>query len=364
MISKDLFIINIQLFAEEKTEKATPKKKEDVRKRGQVVKSIEINSAFVILSSFFGLMMFGKYINTNIEKIFNTYISMGYDVDGFYTKSNICNLCNELIIKMILTCAPIFLFILLTGITVNFMQVGFLFTSKAIAPKLSRLNPVEGFKRIFSMKGIVEFLKSLIKISVIAGIAYSIMSKKINEVPNLMLLDVNSAVIYFCRVIFDIAIKSGLALAGLGVLDFIYNWWEHQKNIRMTKQEVKDEYKQMEGDPKIRAKIREKQRQIGMRRMMQNVPKADVVITNPTHYAVALKYDQNENNAPVVLAKGEGYIALKIKEIAKKENIHIVENKIIAQALYKTTEVGQEIPPELYQAVAEILAYIYRLKNS
>jgi|LSQX01.1.fsa_nt_gb flagellar biosynthetic protein FlhB len=361
MINKSLFIIDIQLFAEEKTEKATPKRKKDVRERGQVVKSVEINSALIVLSSFFALMIFGEYIYKGIKGIFDLYISIGSSVEGFYTKSNIHNISIDLIVRMLLICAPLFLIILFTGLIVNYLQVGFLYTTKAITPKISKINPIEGFKRIFSIKGVVELLKSMLKIIVIGSIAYNIMSKKVGDLPLLITMDIYSVVIHFGGVIIDIAIKSGLALIGLGIFDYVFNWWEHQKNIRMTKQEVKDEYKQMEGDPKVRAKIREKQRKISMRRMMQSIPKADVVITNPTHYAVAIKYDQDEGDAPVVLAKGEGFIALKIKEIAKKENVQIIENKVVAQALYKTTEIGQEIPPELYQAVAEILAYIYRM---
>jgi flagellar biosynthetic protein FlhB len=230
--------------------------------------------------------------------------------------------------------------------------------------KLNRLNPLSGLKRIFSVRSLTELIKSIFKIVVVGIIGFSYLKGEVVNMLKTMDMDVVSIAAYIGVTATNVAIRMCIALLILGVLDYGYQWWEYEKNLRMTKQEIKEEYKQTEGNPEIKSKIKQKQRQISLRRMMQSVPEADVVITNPTHYAVAIKYDIKISDAPVVLAKGQDYMALKIKEKAKENGIEIVENKSLARALYSTVEIGEKIPPDLYQAVAEVLAFVYGLKNS
>jgi flagellar biosynthetic protein FlhB len=259
---------------------------------------------------------------------------------------------------------PIFAVAFLTGLITGYSQVGFLFTTKTLQIKLNRLNPLSGLKRIFSVRSLTELIKSIFKIVVVGIIGFSYLKGEVVNMLKTMDMDVVSIAAYIGVTATNVAIRMCIALLVLGVLDYGYQWWEYEKNIRMTKQEIKEEYKQTEGNPEIKSKIKQKQRQISLRRMMQSVPEADVVITNPTHYAVAIKYDIKISDAPVVLAKGQDYMALKIKEKAKENGIEIVENKSLARALYSTVEIGEKIPPDLYQAVAEVLAFVYGLKNS
>jgi flagellar biosynthetic protein FlhB len=225
------------------------------------------------------------------------------------------------------------------------------------------MNPLSGLKKMVSAKSLVELIKSVVKIVIIGLVVNDVFKAKAKEVPALMTHDLNSSLKYMIDTSMDIAFRVGIFLAIYAAGDYFYQWWEYEKNLRMTKQEVKEEYKQMEGDPKIKGQIRQKQRQMGMMRMMQAVPSADVVITNPTHYAIALKYDQKVSRAPVVVAKGKDAIALRIKEKAKESNVQMVENRPLAQALYVSTDIGEAIPEDLYKAVAEILAQVYKLKK-
>jgi flagellar biosynthetic protein FlhB len=206
-------------------------------------------------------------------------------------------------------------------------------------------------------------IKSIIKIIIVSFVAYSYLSSQVTEVLNLMDEDLLDISVFIGTAAFSVAIRICIALIILGALDYIYQRYDYEKSLRMTKQEIKDEYKQIEGNPEIKSKIKQKQRQISMRRMMQDVSKADVVITNPTHFAVALKYDAEKGSAPIVTAKGQDYIALRIKQIARENKVEIVENKQLARTIYSTVDIGEAIPAELYQAVAEILAFVYSLKN-
>lgn len=258
---------------------------------------------------------------------------------------------------------PVVGFAMLGGLIASYAQVGFLFTVEPMAFKFERINPVEGFKRLFSIRSFVEAMKSVAKILVIGYAAYSVYKSEFTRFPYLIDMDIRSSLAYLGQLILRLAFKVALYLIILAVIDYLYQRWQHNKSLKMEKQEVKDEFKQQEGDPQIRSKIKQKQREVSMRRMMQELPKADVVITNPTHFAVALKYDAAVMSAPTVIAKGQDRIALKIKELATEHNITIVENKPLAQALYKTTEIGDIIPADLYQAAAEVLAFVYKLKG-
>jgi len=347
----------------ERTEKATPKRRRDARKKGQVVKSVELTAAVVLLMIYLGFSAFGPFIMANLksfmrEFVSGTYFSLGDNFGENYTRIYL------IILKyFVIICGPILAIALFGGMLLNYLQVGFLFEPSLLAMKFSKINPLNGFRRIFSLRSLVTLLQSSLKLALVAAVVYKEFEKNFVTMTNLINLNIDESVSVMISLISTILWKSGLTLFILGVIDYGYLRWEHERELRMTKQEVKEEYKLLEGDPKIKSRIKTVQRQISMRRMMQHVPTADVVITNPTHYAVALIYDEKTHNAPVVVAKGQDYVALKIKEIAKEHGVYIEENKPLAQSLYKMCDIGQEIPSELYQAVAEILAFVYSLKK-
>lgn len=356
------FIINLQLFAEEKTEKATPKRRREAREKGQVLQSKEISSAIVIIASFFSLKLLGPYMFERLLSFSNSFYKEYFSNLGLLSTGDITILMMRFIAVVAIIAGPITVIILILGVSSSYLQTGFLFTTKTLEMKLSRLNPIEGFKRLFSKRALVELIKCIFKVTVVGYLIYSYTIKEIYNIFKLLDLNIESIVTYIGSTVVNVGIRCGVALLVLSVFDYGYQWWEYEKNLRMTKQEVKEEFKQTEGNPQIKSKIREKQRQMAMRRMMQDVPKADVVITNPTHYAIALKYDKDKFSAPYVLAKGVDLVAQNIKDIAKKHGVPTVENRPLAQTLYNTVEIGEMIPEELYQAVAEVLAYIYSLK--
>jgi flagellar biosynthetic protein FlhB len=230
-------------------------------------------------------------------------------------------------------------------------------------PNLNKLNPLEGFKRLFSKTAFVELVKSIFKIGIIGYVIYDYLKGNIEVVPELLNMNIESSAVFIGNTIINIGIRAAAVLLILSIFDYAYQIWDYEKSIRMSKQEIRDEYKEIEGNPQIKSKIKEKQRQLALRRMMAEVPNADVIITNPTHFAVAVRYDANASDAPQVIAKGKDLIAQKIKETAKENKVPIVENKPLAQALYKSVEIGENIPSELYKAVAEVLAYVYSLRD-
>lgn len=355
--------MDLQLFAGEKTEKATLKKRRDARERGQVFRSMEINSAIVLLASFTMLKIIFPTILENLQKTYIGFLDGSISIDQAFSYEGIRKLGMNVGWSIAVTIGPFLLVTMVAGLVANYGQVGFLFTTKTLNPNLSRINPLEGFKRIFSKRTLVEFAKSIIKLAIIGGVVYTEMKKSFGQITLWYAVDIWRGVSLIGDNAYSIALKTAIILLVFAVLDFGYQWWQYEVDLRMTKQEIKDEYKLMEGDPQVRSRIRGKQRELGMRRMMQEIPKADVVITNPTHYAVALSYDPDKHDAPVVIAKGQDYMALKIKEIARKNNVVITENKPLAQALYHSTDVGQGIPAELFHAVAEVLAFVYDLKG-
>ena len=246
---------------------------------------------------------------------------------------------------------------------VTVYQVGWKVTAKPMEPKLSKFNPINGFKRIFSKDSLFELLKSVIKVGVIAYVAYTNLVEEADNLFVLYEISLNQAIALVGNIIIEFGIEISIVFIVIGIIDYMYQKWKFGEDMKMTKQEVKDEYKNTEGDPQIKGRIRQKMREASQRRMMQDVPKADVVITNPTHFAVAIKYDAEVSKAPIVVAKGEDYLAQKIKEVARENNVEIVENKPLARMLYHNVDIGAEIPPELYQAVAEVLAMVYHMKN-
>lgn len=361
---QSLVKINLQFFAgDEKTEKATPKRRREAREKGQIFQSKEVNSAIIILSGFFILKVIGGYI---LDKLINvtSIIYDNYILDSsLFTIQGINLLTIRVLSIVAIIIGPIVGVLFISGLVVNYAQVGFLFTTKTLEIKLNRLNPIEGFKRILSKRSLMELLKSFIKIFIIGYTIYSYVINQIDIIFNVIDMSIGSIVKNIGNLIVNIGLRAGGVLIILAAFDYAYQWWDYEKNLKMSKQEIKEEFKQTEGNPQIKSKIKEKQRQIAMRRMMQDVPKADVIITNPTHYAIALKYDKEKYSAPYLLAKGKDLVAQNIKKVAIENNVPIVENKPLAQMLYKNVEINEVIPEELYQAVAEVLAYVYSLKG-
>ena len=266
-------------------------------------------------------------------------------------------------LKSLIIMLPFMAFGFVVTLLVSIVQVGWKVSTKPVKPELSKLNPLNGFKRIFSKDSLFELVKSILKIVIIIYIAYTSIKDNANDLFALYDLGLNRAVALVGTLIINTGIKISIVYLVIGLADFIYQKHKFNEDMKMTKQEVKDEYKNTEGDPQIKGRQRRKMQEVSQKRMMQDVPKADVVITNPTHFAVALKYEAEVSSAPVVLAKGEDYLAQKIKEVARENKIEIVENKPLARMLYHNVDVGAEIPPELYQAVAEVLAAVYKAKN-
>lgn len=353
--------LNLQLFAGEKTEKATPRRRKKARQAGQVLKSAELTSAVVLLAGFLALFF-------SLPLMVEEWYRFSYYLFQFSPGKELnANAVQRLFLeatwagtKMIL---PLVGAVMVSGLVANYAQVGFLFTVEPLLPKLDRINPVQGFRRIFSWRSLGELVKSLLKVALFSYLIYRSLVKYTGGLLALPDNNIGNSTVFLGRCLFTLGIQVGVALLALGILDYFFQKWQYERSLRMTKQEVKEELKETEGDPRIRSRIRERQRQMARRRMMQEVPKADVVITNPVHLAVALKYDGQTMAAPVVVAKGQGLLAEKIKEIARQHGVVIVENKPLARALYQSVEVGEEIPPDLYQAVAEVLAFVYRLKK-
>jgi len=322
-----------------------------------------MTSAIVLLSIFLTLKIAGSFMYEQLYLNFKIAYTDLAQVPDLYTLQGIRKMFIETVLQFLKIVAPVFAIAFLASLATSYAQVGFLFTTKTLAFKFNRINPINGFKRLFSLRSVMELFKSILKIAIVGYIAYSYFSGEAVNMLKTMDMDVISIAVYICSTAINIAIRMCIALLILGVLDYGYQWWEYEKSLKMTKQEVKQEYKESEGNPEIKGKIKQKQRQIALRRMLQDVPKADVVITNPTHFAVAIKYDPKVADAPLVIAKGQDYMALRIKEIAKENKVEIVENKQLARTLYSTVEIGEKIPPELFQAVAEVLAFVYSLKN-
>ena len=362
---------NLTFFADgpggEKTEPATDKKKSDARKEGQVAKSREIGNAFGLLGAF---VLIKVWIGNLGESLINMFRLVYDDIpeyiknyDGYVNETSISALFFELFLQLLLIMAPF----LLTGFAIAFIcdvvQVKWAPTTKPLAPKFSKMNPISGFKKIFSKNALVELVKSILKLGIIIWVCYSYLKKNANGLFLLYGMSLNQAIGNVGTMLVDMGLRISAAYLVIAFADYAYQKWKYLDDLKMTKQEIKDEYKQQEGDPQIKGKIRQRMREVSQRRMMQNLPKADVVITNPTHFAVAIMYDADNYEAPVVVAKGEDYLALKIKEKAREYSIEIVENKPLARTLYANVEVGEMIPPELYQSVAEVLAFVYHLKG-
>lgn len=374
MLSKEkekfllLLPMNLQFFADEggadKTEEATPKKLSDARKEGQVAKSQELITAVMLLALFLILKIVVGYIGESFLECFSEVYQTFevYAVDSF-SVSIAAGFLKDTLLDILLICLPMFTVAFVVAFVINVVQVKWQVSGKPMQPKLSKFNPIKGFKRIFSKDKIFELIKSVAKIALIFYVAYSELKDEAGAVVALYDFSLNQAVIYVGEFIINLGIKLSVFYLILGVVDYIYQKLKFKKDLMMSKQEVKDEYKQQEGDPNVKGKIKSKMREVSQRRMMQKLPEADVVITNPTHFACAIKYDKEVSEAPVLIAKGADFLAQKIKEVAREHDVPIVENKPLARMLYYNVDLESEIPRELYQMTAEVLAYVYKLKN-
>lgn len=365
-----IFRLNLQLFAKdgpggEKTEPATHKKLDDARKEGQVAKSKEIINAVFLVIIFYMLQFTIGNIGNGLLEVFNGMYSLipNYTDRESITVSTATAIFEEAIWKFLLIIAPILIIAIFVGFIGNVAQVKWKPTAKPMAPKFSKINPIAGFKRIFSLQSIVNLIKSIAIVIICLYIVYTELMDNFNGILNIYEISLESGIILSGELVFGVATKISFLYLIVGIIDLVYQRRKFREDMKMTKQEVKEEYKNTEGDPTIKQHQRRRMREASQRRMMQKLPEADVVITNPTHYAVAIKYDLQIADAPVVLAKGEDYLAMKIKEAAKENDIEIVENKPLARAIYSSVDVGEKIPQELYQAVAEVLAYVYGIKN-
>jgi len=345
---------------QERTEKATAKRRDDFRKKGQVAQSKELGSA-ALMSSFLLLWFFyGQFLWDRLALLVAELwqASATFEI----TPPAIVHLTAYILQKVGLLLAPILLLVLVVGFLSTFLQIGWLFTTRPLVPDFAKLDPIKGAAKFFSKRSLVEVVKSLAKMLLVGFVAYKTFSNEFEDALHLVDMEVAATLYYVCRVVVLVLLKSCAVLIVLGLLDFGFVRWEMEQKMRMTKQELREEFRDTEGDPHLKARIRSIQQQMARKRMMAEVPKADVVITNPTHIAVALIYKRGEMDAPRVVAKGADHLAQRIREIARENKIPIVENPPVARALHKV-DLGTAVPEELFRAVAEILAYIYRLNK-
>lgn len=346
--------------ADDKTEEATPKKKSDARKKGQVPRSKEVGLALTLLATTLVLAIFGGYavngLGANIAEIFNNYLNMSLTYDSVQKVLLIS------VWRIALIFLPIVLPIMAMGVISSFIQTGAMFTTEPLKPDFKKLSPIGGFKKMFSVKTVAELFKDIIIISIVGYVGFKFV--KDNYLTIIMAGNASVPGVFneLGTLTVSIFFRITIVLITIAIIDYVFQRYQFNKDLRMTKQEIKEEYKQEEGDPQIKSKIRQKQREMAMRRMMQEVPKATVVVTNPTHLAVAIKYEEGQN-APIVVAKGADNLALKIKEKASENKVPIIENKPLARMLYSQVELDQEIPMDMYQAVAEILALVFKIKR-
>lgn len=354
--------LDIQFFAEEKSEPATPRKRQKAREEGQVTKSQDLTAAVVIASGLLGILVFGGFFFAHLEGFFQGL--MGYIRDpSMWGEEWLLLPFWRSLGAYFLVWLPLGLVCGLSALGLLAYQVGFLFTSKPLVPNFDRMNPASGLKKMFSGRSVVEMMKGVLKAGILIFMLYGALKNDLAVLVGAIAQPFQQGLGVVMWRVWVLSMKMTLMLLVLGLFDYAYQRWEFERSIRMSKQEIKEEYKQMEGDPLIKRRIRQRQRELAQRRMMADVPKADVVITNPTHVAVALSYDRRISDAPVLLAKGQGVIAQRIRGVAEESQVPIVQNPPLARAIYSQVEIGEEIPEGLYKAVAEVLAFVYRLRG-
>lgn len=346
-----------------KTEKATPKKRRDERKKGNVFLSQDAVAVVTLLGSFGAFWLLAGRIGDQLAG----YMRFCFTKVDLAGGLGIGDILHELVMQalglLVRSVLPITLVTALCAVVATFAQTRLLVSGELMKPKFSRINPLEGFKRLFSLKSVINALKGLLKICILMIIVYMSIDGMFHESAKYLYVDLRASASHLFSEGMSMIVKIGIAFIALAALDFMYQWWDYERNLRMSKQEIKEEYKQTEGDPQIKGKIKEMQRKRAQSRMMQQVPQADVVIRNPTHFAVALRYKPEQDAAPIVLAKGMDELALRIVKVAEEHKIPTIENVPLARALYADAELDQEIPPELYNPVAEVLVYIFRLNE-
>jgi flagellar biosynthetic protein FlhB len=346
---------------QERTEEGTPKRREEAREKGRVARSREVSSvaglAACLIYFYFNATGLLEKITAIMTSTFRSAGRVPISID------NVQILLTGLLFKVFVLLMPIFIVVFVVGIFANVIQVGALFSPSAIQPELSKIDPLKGLQRLFSMNSFVEFIKNILKMLIIGIVSYLVIKNEINGFLPLAEQTVWEILLYLGKITFKILLTTCWILIILAILDYVYQRWEYEKGLRMSRQEIKEEFKNSDGDPAIKARIKRLQREMSRKRMMAAVPKADVIITNPTHLAVAVRYDQDTGIAPCVVAKGADFIAEKIRNIGRENNIPIVENKPLAQVLYKMVQLNETIPENLYRSVAEVLAFVYGLKK-
>jgi len=347
---------------QEKTEVPTEKKRRESREEGQVAFSKELSSAALLAGIVLTLVATSPIILDAMRQLMSQIFrdlaqSEELSIDSIFTLSG------EILSIILPAFAPFAAVIIFTGIFASVLQVGVMITFKAISPKFNKISPLTGLKRLFSSQSLADFLKSMAKLIIVGFVGYLTYIDKITELNGLSVSTPESILIYNFTVVAEVAGKIVLALVAIAIFDYFYQRWHHEQQLMMTKQEVKDETKQTEGDPQLKARIRQIQREMSNARMMQEVPKADAVIVNPTHFSVAILYDRDVMTAPEVIAKGADHLALRMRTVARENNVPILERPELARDLYANVEIGDDIPERFYKAIAEILAFVYRLRK-
>ena len=349
------------MAGDSKTEKATPKRRRDERKKGNVLMSKDAVAVATLVGSLFMIQTMGGVFVSRMHALLNlcfSYMASGSSV----IPANILNdLLKTVIVTFVVIAGPFLAVTAILAIGVTFFQTKMLVAGESIKPKFSRLNPLQGLKRLFSLRSVIEALKGILKISILLILIYNYFSRVALSFSRFLDMSLSQSCSILFQDIMTLVIQIAVAFAALAFFDYLYQWWDYERQLKMSKQEIKEEYKQTEGDPQVKGKIKEIQRQRAQQRMMQQVPGADVVIRNPTHFAVALRYHEEEDNAPKVLAKGMEELALRIVKVAEENGVHVVENVPLARTLYASVDIDREIPPELYGAVAEVLVYVMKL---
>ncbi len=346
---------------QERTETATAKRRQDFREKGQVAQSKEVATAALFVLSLLLWFFYARTFWQHLEQIYRDALLRLADFQ--VTAPQVVALAWDMGAVMAKLLWPIFLLSLIVGFFASFLQVGPLFSTKVFKPDINKFNPIKGMAKFVSKRSAVELVKSLCKIALIAYVAYLTVANEFEAALHLSLLDLNQTMVFLAKVAFLVMAKTCVIMIVLAVIDFSFSRYEMEQKMKMTKQEIKEEFKETEGDPLLKSRVRAMQQEMARKRMMAEVPKADVIITNPTHLSVAISYQRDAMDAPQIIAKGADHLAFKIREIGREHKIPIIENKPLARALYKQ-EVGEQIPEELFTAVAEILAYVYRLKKS
>ncbi|MDN5346762.1 MAG: flagellar biosynthesis protein FlhB [Clostridia bacterium] len=353
--------LDLQLFAEDRTEEATPHRLQEVRRKGQAARSNDLSAAVVLLSAMLFLYFWRERFYQEAATLLVRAFREGWrePLDVVTLPALLAGLSGEAFFSLL----PFFGLAAVFGLAANYAQVGFLFSLEPIRPRLENLNPMQGLQRLFSRRSLVDLGKSLAKVVLVGMVVFQVVRGRLNDLFFILDMSLPQALAVVEKLLFQVGLAAMAVFLGVAVVDYVFQRREFQRNLRMTKQEVKEELKQTEGDPLVRSRLREKQRQLARHRMMRAVPEATVVVTNPTHIAVALRYREQEDGAPRVVAKGAGSVAARIVQIARENDVPIVQNPPVAQALFRQVEIGQEIPVELYQAVAQILAFVYRLQG-